>query len=318
MLTFSRREDAEVEVFDLNHTIHAIGKMLQRLLGDDVRLRTELEQRPCSIRADKGWISQVMMNLLVNSRDAMPAGGAITVRTRVVNVLESNLGLHPDSRPGLFVLLEVEDTGTGMDPEVQKHLFEPFFTTKKPGEGTGLGLATVYAIVRRCDGWITVSSEVGAGTRIGIHFPLYDLPERQAICADQMPVPAAHQETILLVEDQAEVREFVLESLQSNGYRVVAAAGGAEALRLVSEHEGQIGLLLTDVVMPEINGLDLAEQIRRVHPETKVLFMSGFSGNLLDKRAEGLAGAPYLRKPFALETLVRMVHEAIHGPIATS
>lgn len=315
LLTFSRREAAEVVVFDLNGSIQATEKMLHRVLREDIHLELTLEQRPCLVRADHGWIGQVLMNLAVNSRDSMPGGGTVTIRTRIAEVSSDAADSHLGSRPGRFVVLEVEDTGSGMDPEVRKHLFEPFYTTKRQGEGTGLGLSTVYGIVRQCGGWIDVSTEVGRGTKMSVFFPAQDASAGSGTPSPDPEPMAGSRETILVVEDRPDVRDFVVQSLLGHNYDVLPAEGGRDALRLASHRQPGIALLLTDVVMPDMSGVELAQQIRQLHPETRVLLMSGFAGGLLDHNVEGLAGVACLRKPFSVETLLRRVSESIRGPL---
>ena len=309
LLSFSRRDDAEMVVFDLNASLRGLEKILGRLVGEQVRLDMELCPGECKISADSGWISQVVMNLVVNSRDAMPDGGRILVRTSVVRFdaeTEPN-----EAHRGVFALIEVVDNGFGMDEETRKHIFEPFYTTKKPGEGTGLGLSTVYSIVKRCAGWIEVISQPGEGCCFQIHLPL----QRQVapVAVEQQPLPpvvAAGGTIVLLAEDQDEVREFLATSLRSCGYTVLAATGGEDALRVSSQFSGHIHLLLTDVVMPGLSGPELAKRLQHLRPETKVMFMSGYAAGLMNKET---AGFPFLPKPIETGTLARRLHEAIKG-----
>jgi two-component system cell cycle sensor histidine kinase/response regulator CckA len=309
LLSFSRRDDAEIVVFDLNGTLRGVEKILGRLVGEQVRLEMELCPGECWIRADSGWISQVVMNLVVNSRDAMPEGGRILVRTSLAHF---DAGTEPnEAHCGDYALIEVEDNGFGMNEETRKHIFEPFYTTKKPGEGTGLGLSTVYSIVKRCDGWIEVVSQPGEGCCFQIHLPLQKHVAPVAVQPEPLPpVVAVGDIVLLLAEDQDEVREFLATSLRSNGFSVLTASGGEDALRVSAQFGGHIHLLLTDVVMPGLSGPELARRLLHLRPETRVMFMSGYAAGLMDKET---AGFPFLPKPVETGTLARRVHEAIKG-----
>jgi CheY-like chemotaxis protein len=255
-------------------------------------------------------MEQVLVNLTVNARDAMPLGGKITIGTANVTLAEDGETGTP-LRAGDYVLLTVTDTGTGMDKETQKRIFEPFFTTKEPGKGTGLGLATVYGIVEQCEGGISLQSEVGRGTTFEVYLPratgteMPEQPTRRTIR------PKAASATILLVEDDAAVRQVTMRILKAQGYTVLEAGGASEARALVSEHGPRIDLLLTDVVMPEVSGVKLAEELAALHPSMRVLYMSGYSGTAVSNHGELKANATYLEKPFTSSTLSERVRDAL-------
>jgi len=254
---------------------------------------------------------QVLMNLIVNARDAMPRGGRVTIETRNVQLTETDRKDGSEVTPGNYVLLEVRDTGIGMDPEVQARIFEPFFTTKELGQGTGLGLSTVYGIVKQSKGWITVESEPRQGTTFQIYLPGVDA----GMPAETVPLQDAADlggpETVLVVEDQAEVRKLTVEVLKSYGYKVLEAAHGEEALSLVARNEGPIDLMVTDVVMPGMMGNELAELLRSVEPQMRVLYTSGYGESVIAQRGVLAPGVEYLAKPFSPETLAAKVREVM-------
>jgi len=281
LLAFSRKQVLQPKVLDLNSVIMNIEKMLGRLVGEDMELRTAPGAGLGQVKADPGQIEQVILNLVVNARDAMPKGGKITIETANIYLDEAYARRHIAVQPGWYVMLAVTDTGHGIDPETQKYIFEPFFTTKEQGKGTGLGLSTVYGIVKQSGGNVWVYSEVGVGTSFKIYLPLVDEP---VTAPDDEAAPAesaAGTETILLVEDEQMVRNLTRDSLKMHGYTVLEARNGEEALLISRQHEGPIHLLLTDVVMPGLSGRELAQQLVTMRPATQVLYMSGYTDNTI-------------------------------------
>ncbi len=313
LLAFSRKQIIRPEVLDLSATVANAEDMLRRLIGEDITLVTKFSPSLWPVQADPDQVHQVLMNLAVNARDAMPGGGTLVIETANATLDESHAWAHhPSPSPGAYVLLAVSDDGAGMDEETRSHLFEPFFTTKERGKGTGLGLATVYGIVKQSGGWIWVYSEAGRGTTFKIYFPRVAGP----VTVTEAPAPPATlrgSETILVVEDQEEVRKLALESLRTYGYRVMEAANAGEALLLSKRHDGPVNLLLTDVVMPGMSGRELAEQLQPLRPEMKVLFVSGYTDNVITHGVLD-SGAAFLAKPFTPETLAAKIREVLGPP----
>ncbi|HEX2709883.1 MAG TPA: PAS domain S-box protein, partial [Candidatus Deferrimicrobium sp.] len=279
LLAFSRRQVLQPKVLDLNTVVTTMGQMLRRLIGEDIELSTDLSPSLSRVKADPGQIEQVIVNLAVNARDAMPDGGRITVATADAELSPAYAVAHPEVRPGAHVLLSVADTGHGMSDEIQAHLFEPFFTTKERGKGTGLGLATVYGIVQQSGGHIRVNSAADRGTTFLIYLPRVEAPQDGVEGADRplLPHPSPGTETVLLAEDEDVVRRLAREILSGNGYKVLEAGNGREALLLSEAHRGEIHLLLTDVEMPTLSGRELGEQIRLQRPDLRILYMSGYT-----------------------------------------
>jgi len=311
LLAFSRKQMIQPRVMDLNGTIRESVPMLERLIGEDIALETHLEPSLGQVMADPDQVHQVIMNLAVNARDAMPDGGTLDIATANVTIGEAEVAsMHDAAAPGRYVLVTVTDTGRGMDETVRRQIFEPFFTTKEVGKGTGLGLSTVYGIVRQSGGWIDVWSEVGAGTSFRIYLPSIDaraVPERPGVGA-----PAeGGVETILVVEDQKAVLAFTAAALRQCGYQVLEAADGKEAIAVAGRHPGQIHLLLTDVVMPEMNGRELAERLKAVRPNLAVLFMSGYTADVIAHRGVLDRGIAFLHKPFSSAELAQKVRDAL-------
>jgi two-component system, cell cycle sensor histidine kinase and response regulator CckA len=312
LLAFSRRQVLQPKVLDLNAIVASMENMLRRLIGEDIELVTVLGRRLGAVKADPGQLEQVIVNLVVNARDAMPEGGRLTVETGRSEG-HGETGILPP--PGGWVVLSVTDTGVGMDEETRAHLFEPFYTTKGPGKGTGLGLSTVYGIVAQSGGHIAVESEPGRGTTFRIYLPRAE-EERpgEAGRPRLFAIPGRGTETILLVEDEEAVRSLASEILRMNGYSVLEAADGEEALLLSGQHAGPIALLLTDVVMPRLSGFELARRLRTLRPGLKVLYMSGHT-DIADIPPEGLAsGAAYIQKPFTPGVLARTVRALLDAP----
>ena len=288
--------------------------MLRRLIGEDlIQLCTVLDPNVGMVKADPGQIEQVIMNLAVNAHDAMPTGGTLTIETHSVQIVEQPEKRSQSVEPGSYVILAVKDTGCGMDEETQSHLFEPFFTTKEKGKGTGLGLSTVYGIVKQCGGHISVESKPGHGTTFSIFFP------RAAETADAMQAGAGAagesrgKETVLLVEDEPSVRGLVHQTLKLHGYTVLEARHGIEALLTGAKHMGPIHLLLTDVIMPQMSGPEVAERLAAVRPGLKVLYMSGYPDHPIFSQTGVAAHAAFLQKPFTPNVLAQRVREVLDG-----
>ncbi len=311
LLTFSRKQLIQPVVLNVNDIVSDIERMLRRLIGEDIRLVTKLARDLGKVKADGGQLQQVIMNLAVNARDAMPNGGSLLLETANVTFDEQYATLHPEVQTGEYAMLAVTDTGTGMTPEVKARLFEPFFTTKPKGSGTGLGLATVYGIVKQSGGWIWVYSEPGSGTTFKVYLPRTDeaIPQPRPV----LKTDTRGRETILVVEDQPEVRMIAITALQRFGYTVLSAVNGEEALSIASGFLGKIDLLLTDVVMPGMNGRDLASRLRIERPDLRVLLMSGYTEDAIAERADLDAEVGYVQKPFSPETLAEKVRESL-GP----
>jgi two-component system cell cycle sensor histidine kinase/response regulator CckA len=314
LLVFSRKQVVVPRILDLNRVIADTERMLQRVIGEDVRLATSLAGGLGSVRADEGLLQQVLMNLVVNARDAMPQGGKLTIETRNVELDEAHARVHAGVAPGPFVLLAVSDTGCGMTAEVKGHLFEPFFTTKGVGKGTGLGLATVYGIVKQADGHVVVHSEVGVGTSFEVYLPRSDQPARAGSSLSGIKAPPRGTETVLLVEDDDGVRSLTRHMLQNFGYTVLEASGGAAALRVAGEHAGPIHLLITDVVMPGMSGRQVAVGVAGLHPEARVLYTSGYTDDAVVRHGILHADVYFLPKPFSPLALAYKVREVLDPP----
>jgi signal transduction histidine kinase/DNA-binding response OmpR family regulator len=311
LLAFSRKQLLQPQVLELNDLIANIDKMLRRIIGEDVELVTMFGHNIGRIKADPTQLEQVMLNLVVNARDAMPNGGKIVMETLGVELDEAYARRHVGVTPGRYVMLAVSDRGCGMDAEVLKHIFEPFYTTKKRGKGTGLGLSTVYGIVKQSGGNIWVYSETGQGTTFKIYLPQVD-DEAKEIQHEELPVEVSGgSETVLLAEDEEFVRNFVRDVLQKYGYTVLEAQHGSEALRIGLQHSGPIHLLLTDVVMPRMSGQQLAKQMATLHPKVKVLYMSGYTESAIVHHGVLDSHAAFVQKPFTGEALARRVRDIL-------
>jgi two-component system cell cycle sensor histidine kinase/response regulator CckA len=288
-------------------------KMLRRLIGEDVQLITVFDDPLGSVRADPGQMEQVLMNLVVNARDAMPEGGRLTIETSNVELDESYARQRPDMAPGRYVMLSVSDTGQGMTPEVRARIFEPFFTTKEPGKGTGLGLATVHGIVKQSGGDIWVYSEPGKGTVFKVYLPRSDEgAEVEAAEPDAADVPRGW-ETVLLVEDEGALRELIGECLEAWGYTVIDAHDGEQALEVCRSHPEPIQLLITDVVMPRLSGRELADRLRLHQPDLQVLYMSGYTDDAVVRHGLLEGEMAFLQKPFTAVSLARKVRAVLEG-----
>ena len=309
LLVFSRQQVLEPRILDLNAVVVDMERMLGRLIGEDVELHTQLAPAVGAVQADPGQLQQAIMNLVVNARDAMPGGGRVTIETADVELDPRQLEAHSLTQPGKYVLLAVHDTGVGMDAATKARLFEPFFTTKEPGRGTGLGLATVYSIVKQSGGYIWAYSEPGHGTTFKVYLPRVDgTPEK----ISQTPATfAVGSETVLVVEDQAEVRALTTRILEARGYTVLEAASADDALRLADGNAKRIDLLLTDVVMPGMNGRELAERLAAQRRDLNVLFVSGYTGEAIRQHGLLESGAAFLQKPFSPDVLARKVRDVL-------
>jgi signal transduction histidine kinase len=313
LLAFSRKQILHPQVLDLNEVVTGIESMLQRLIGEDVRLVTALKPEVGRVKADPGQIDQVILNLAINARDAMPGGGTLTIETDRVELDDAYARLHEGAAPGRYGMLAVTDTGVGMDAATLKRVFEPFFTTKELGHGTGLGLATVYGIVKQSGGFVWVYSEPRHGTTFKVFLPQVDVPAPEP--GQEVRRPVGGTETILVVEDEELLRDVLEDMLRESGYTVLAAAGPEDAVERV-RNGLRVDLVLTDVVMPGMNGRELAERIQSLSPESKVLFMSGYTDDAVLRLGILDAHLPLLHKPFGLETLLDKVREAL-GPVVS-
>ncbi|HEX5782771.1 MAG TPA: ATP-binding protein, partial [Solirubrobacteraceae bacterium] len=307
LLAFSRRQVLHPRVLDLNDIVAGMEPMVRRIIGDDVSVGVRLTPSLAAVEADQAQIERVILNLAANARDAMPNGGRLTIETANVELDDDYVTSRGEGTPGTNVLLAVSDTGVGMSEEVQRHLFEPFFTTKGPGAGTGLGLSTVFGVVKQSGGSIYVYSEEGRGTTFKIYLPAAAADHIDAVA----PTDAAAErgsETIMVVEDDESVRDLVRLMLESKGYNVLAAAGAEEAERICTD---AVDLLLTDVVMPEVNGRVLAERLAMTSPSMRILFMSGYSDEAVYRHGEISPDASFIEKPFTDRTLARKVREVL-------
>ena len=310
LLAFSRKQVLEPKVLDVKAVVTGLAPMLRRLIGENLEFAVVAAPEPGAVKADPSQLEQVILNLAVNARDAMPQGGTLTIETANVELDETYARRHPGANAGRFVMLAVSDTGHGMDAAVKARIFEPFFTTKDPGKGTGLGLATVFGIVKQSGGSIGVYSEPGHGTTFKIYLPRVDEAIAETATA-ATPTLARGFETILLVEDDNEVRALARETLDGHGYTVIPAATPAEALQLAGSHSGPIHLLVTDVVLPQFSGRGLAERLAPEHRDLRVLYMSGYTDDAIVRHGMLEEGTAFLQKPFTPYTLLLKVREVL-------
>lgn len=319
LLAFSRKQMLQPKLFDLNHLVTDMSKMLRRLIGENIEMTTVVGQEAL-INADPGQIEQVLMNLVVNARDAMPNGGRLTVETARVEIDDAYASTHLSVKPGPYVMLAVSDTGSGIDAETQKHIFEPFFTTKEQGKGTGLGLSMVYGIVKQSGGNIWLYSEPDQGTVFKVYLPVATEVEAQSMAAPARADLPRGKETILIVEDETQIRHLAFDCLASCGYDVLSASNGMEALEMMEHLKRPIDLVLTDVVMPKLSGRELSEHLSTLQPSAKVLFMSGYTNDSIVNHGILDGAAWFIQKPFTLGSLVRRVREVLdsEGPMANS
>ncbi|HTZ47424.1 MAG TPA: PAS domain S-box protein [Verrucomicrobiae bacterium] len=313
LLAFSRMQVLQPQIINLNGIIAEMGKLLPRLIGEDIELVIRVAEDLGTVRADASQMEQVIMNLAVNARDAMPNGGKLVIETANAELDHGYLTSHPLMKAGPYIQLVVTDSGTGMNAETQAHIFEPFFTTKEKGKGTGLGLATVYGIVKQSGGFIWVYSELGKGTSFKIYLPRLDQRAEQTNVPHRAVDLPRGTETVLLTEDEQDVREIAREFLESGGYRVIEARDGAEAIELAAKHRGEIQLLVTDMVMPGMTGQELAVKLQMAHPGLCVVFMSGYSEHAATEMANADPNVRLLTKPFSRAAILRTVGESLRG-----
>ena len=315
LLAFSRQQVLRPSRVDLNVTVEGLGKMLKRIAGRNIELVTRLAEKLWPVTADPTEIERVITNLVLNANDAMPDGGRLILETANVTIDDDYASTHADTKPGPYVMIAVTDTGTGMTKEVREKLFEPFFTTKDKGKGTGLGLPSVYGIVKQSGGFVWVYSEPGRGTTFKVYLPRAVEETAEHGMGERMRTPRSNRqlggETILLVEDDDEVRQVALRILRNNGYHVLEAVNGADALRVAQSQDVPIDLVVTDIVMPEMNGSELAEKIRQVTPETQILFTSGYTEDAAVRQQFLLAGEAFIEKPFTPASLSRKAREML-------
>jgi signal transduction histidine kinase len=307
LLAFSRKQMLEMKIISISHTIEDLSKMLRRVIGEDITLKLKISPSVKNVKADPSQIEQILMNLAVNARQAMPDGGYLIIETKNVHLDEEYVINHAEVKPGAYVMLAVTDTGKGMSRDVQEKIFEPFFTTKGV-TGTGLGLATVYGIVKQHNGYVYVYSEIGRGTTFNLYFPATEEVEETPI--PEIKTATLHgDETVLVVDDESLIRRIVLETLEPLGYNVLEASSGKEALNLSETTEGDITLLLTDVIMPEMNGRELFESIRSGRPSIKVIFMSGYTDDIIERHGIFETGETFIKKPITPSKLARKVRD---------
>lgn len=318
ILAFSRKQLLEVGIFDLNRIIAEFEKMLQRLIGEDIQVQTYLTPTLYPVRVDRTQIEQILLNLVLNARDAMPQGGKLTLETANTFLDETYVEKHAGVQPGQYVMLAVSDTGHGMDAETQRYIFDPFFTTKEPGKGTGLGLATVFGIVKQHQGHIWVYSEPGYGTIFKIYLPQAEGTPQVDTDEAEATTPLHGTETILVVEDAEMVRNLVCETLTAHGYRVIEASHPADAQQLASDYNEPIHLLLTDVIMPQMNGRELYQKLSTLSPEIKVLYMSGYTDNVIVHHGILYEGVNFLQKPFTVHDLIQKIRKVLSFSSALS
>ena len=312
LLAFGRKQIMQPEILDLNQVIANMSSMLCRMIGEDIEIVTNTHPDPLMVNADLGKIQQVVMNLVVNARDAMPEGGKLTIETSNVDFKENYINRHPVAKPGPYVMLAISDNGIGMDSVTQARIFEPFFTTKAKGKGTGLGLSTVYGIVKQSDGFVWVYSEPGKGTTVKIYFPRAESPVKEVALEKEMDPGFRGSETVLVVEDEESVRALASRILRDRGYNVLEAADGVEALRIAQNYQQEIHLVLTDVVMPGVGGRAVISHLEEDRPGIKSLYISGYTDNAIVHHGILDSDIAFLQKPFSVDGLARKVREVLN------
>jgi signal transduction histidine kinase len=318
LLAFSRKQPLEPRVLTLNSVMSNLEGMLRRLIGADIRLAMTLDPLNSQVRADQAQLEQVLMNLVVNARDAMANGGILTIESSRVDMTKSPLYHVQPLPPGSYVKLSVSDTGCGMDRQTQSHIFEPFFTTKEEGKGSGLGLSTVFGIVAQCGGGIDVTSRLGHGTRFDLYFPIVEAEAERETMTEEAGRPRRGTETILLVEDDPSVRMLVRDELRKLGYRVIEAKNGVEACLLGSQQMGSLHLLLTDMIMPGMGGRELANHLSVIKPDLRILFMSGYTDDVGILAGQEDGTTSFLQKPFTPEVLAQTVRQLLDSAVPPS
>jgi CheY-like chemotaxis protein len=318
LLTFSSKQSLDPKILSLNTAVMSLETMLRRLIGDDIRLVSKLDPTNGRLRADQAQLEQVLVNLVVNARDAMPKGGTLTIETAQVELTRSPVYYLTPLLPGPYVRLAVSDTGCGMDRKTQSHIFEPFFTTKEEGKGSGLGLSTVFGIVTQCGGAIDVTSRVGHGTRFDLYFPRVESEVIPTAPTQPLGQPQRGTETILLAEDEPSVRVLVRDELRKLGYRVLEAKNGIEACLLATQQAGSFQLLLTDVVMPGMAGRELAQHLSVINPDLRTLFMSGYMDDIGIMAGLEEGTSSFLQKPFTPEVLAQAVRTLLDAKVPSN
>jgi two-component system, cell cycle sensor histidine kinase and response regulator CckA len=319
LLAFSRKQVLQPRVLDLNEVVSGMIQMVARVIGEDIELAFLPGTNLGRVKADPSQMEQVVLNLVVNARDAMPSGGRLTIETSNVDLDRSYAAKHPGGmEPGPYVMLTVSDNGCGMDAKTKARIFEPFFTTKEQGKGTGLGLATVYGVVKQSGGFIWVYSEVGRGTTFKIHLPQVTSQVEKAVAENISSRSAAGTETILFVEDEESVRELVRDYLTTAGYHMLEASDGVRALEVAAAHKGPIHMLITDVVMPRLSGREVATQIAEQRRDVKVLYISGYTDDSVFRHGVLEGGVAFLQKPFNLKVLAQKIREVLDGQPAAA
>jgi len=316
LLAFSRRQVLQTKVLDLNTVVVDVEKLLERLIAKNVEIVSVLDPALDPVEADPGQLEQVIMNLALNARDAMPAGGTLTIETGNIEIAAGN-GFHGALEPGPYVLLAVSDTGAGMDSQTMAQIFEPFFTTKEEGKGTGLGLATVFGIVKQTGGEISVESEPARGTRFKIYLPQAQAPVDRSEPVQPIAMAPRGSETILLVEDEDLVRSLERVVLEECGYTVLEAESASKALELAADHHATIDLLLTDVVMPGLSGHELAQRLSAQRPKMKILYASGYAPDTIAQQGVLEPGVAFIPKPLTPDSLAHKVREVLDASVAT-
>ena len=311
LLAFARKQTIAPVVLDLNEAVGSVFSMIRRIIGENIELLWQPDTGPCPVRMDPSQIDQILLNLCVNAKDAIMGVGVITIETGLIDLGKSDVEHRPDVAPGSYVTLSVNDTGCGMDVETLKHIFDPFFTTKGLGQGTGMGCATVYGIVKQNEGFIDVQSRPGEGTLFKIYFPRHDAAIRKTVTDRLHAIPASRGETVLVIEDEPTILEMVTMMLRHLGYGILSAATPGEALQIAHEHPADIHLVLTDVVMPEMNGRDLVDRLKAIRPKLKTLFMSGYTADVIADQGVLDAHVDFIHKPFSIKDLASKMREVL-------